>query len=86
VDVNDKDNTFSLREDQGDVVIPSSTYMWVKSQPSKHLRSLLQASLESRLFVKENYQLAFGTNISPPQTYFDFKRDTLLMDWYDFEI
>jgi hypothetical protein len=46
---------------------------------------LLQASPESRLFVKESYQLAFGTEIDPPQTYFDFKRDTLPIYWDDLE-
>ena len=35
--------------------------------------------------MKESYQLAFDTEIDPPQTYFDFKRDTLLMYWDDLE-
>jgi hypothetical protein len=92
VDVNDEDNTLFLREDRRyqlrskrNVVSPKTIYIRVRSQPSEQLQSLLQASSESRLFVKESYQLAFGTEIDPPQTYFDFKRDTLLMYWDDLE-
>jgi hypothetical protein len=72
-----KTTPFSLMKVWGDidsVVTTGSIYMWVKSQPSEQLRSSLQASLESRSFVKESYQLAFGTRLSPPQIYFDFKR------------
>jgi hypothetical protein len=83
VDVDDEENTLFLREDRRyqlrskrNVVTPKTIYIRVKSQPSEQLQSLLQASPESRFFVKESYQLAFGTEIDPPQTYFDFKRDT----------
>jgi hypothetical protein len=31
------------------------------------------------LALKHNYELAFGTRHSPPQTYFDFKRDRLFI-------
>jgi hypothetical protein len=89
VDVNDEDNMF-LREDRryqlrSKSATPKTTYIRVKSQPSEQLRSLLQANLESRVLVKESYQLAFGREIYPPQTYFDFKQDTHLMYWDDFE-
>jgi hypothetical protein len=90
VDVNDEDNMLFLSQDRryqlrSKPATPKTTYIRVKSQSSKQLQSLLQASPESRLFVKESYQLAFGTEIHPPQTYFDFKRDTLLMYWEDLD-
>jgi hypothetical protein len=42
---------------------------------------MLYACRESRGIASKIYSKAFGSNVSPPLTWFDFERDTLYLDW-----